>query len=89
MESSVSFSKTFQPTAEIVLKHAKQVEKERKMKKEEADRKQAEHIRNSAMGNLGSSRIITCCWRHLLVAKLIYSPVTAEELLTQVFDKKH
>jgi hypothetical protein len=37
---------------------AKQVEKEIKMKKEEADKKQAEHIRNSAMGNLGSSRLI-------------------------------
>ena len=37
---------------------AKQIEKEKKMRKEEADRKQAEHIRNSAMGNLGGSRLI-------------------------------
>lgn len=36
---------------------AKQIEKERKMKKEEADRKQAEHIRKSAMGNLGCKTI--------------------------------
>ena len=27
------------------------------MRKEEADRKQPEHIRNSAMGNLGGSRL--------------------------------
>ena len=32
---------------------AKQIEKERNKKKEETDRKQAEHIRKSAMGNLG------------------------------------
>jgi hypothetical protein len=36
---------------------AKQIEKERKLKKEEADRKQAEHIRNSALGNLGSKTV--------------------------------
>ncbi|CAB4023044.1 Hypothetical predicted protein [Paramuricea clavata] len=56
---------------------AKQIQKERKMKKEEADRKQAEHIRNSAMGNLGCTK-----------KKKKFSSMSALEMLSDKYRKK-